>query len=343
MYDNHTQQFDRIFKSYPLPELAGKRLFLAGGAGFVGYWLLAAIGVLNRQGFDICVTALVRDRESFLVQYPVFRDAAWLQLHVGDVATYELPADRFDLAIHGALDYLSSSAGPLALLETSFDGTRRVFNHALASGVRRVLLLSSMEAYGLQPQSLDRISEEAPSFSDGSNPWFASCEAMRIMEALAAAYGRDYGIESVTARGFSFIGQGLPRHLAITQFINDALNGSQVSITGDGEPVRSYLYGADLAVWLLALLVRGRPMTVYNVGSDIGYRHIDAAREVQRLLAPEKRVDVMKINPPPFLHRSLPDISRIRADIGVDVWTPFAEGILSMAEDVRSQASREKH
>jgi nucleoside-diphosphate-sugar epimerase len=284
----------------------------------------------------------VRDQESFFIQYPSFRGAAWLQLHVGDVATYEPPAGRFDFAIHGALDYLSSSAGPLALLETSVDGTRRVFEHALTSGVSRVLLLSSMEAYGIQPKSLGKISEEAPSFSDSSNPSFASCEAMRIMEALTTAYGRDYGIESVIARGFSFIGQGLPRHLAITQFINDALTGPQISITGDGEPVRSYLYGADMAVWLLALLVRGKPMTAYNVGSDVGYRHVDAAREVQRLLAPEKSVDVMKINPPPWLYRSLPDISRIRAEVGVDVWTPFAEAVLSMAEDVRSQASREK-
>lgn len=336
MYDNHAQQFDRIFKTYPLPELAGKRLFLAGGAGFVGSWLLEAIGRLNRQGVNVHVTALVRDRENFFVQHPAFSDAAWLQLHVGDVATYEIPTGRFDLAIHGALDYLSSSAGPLALLETCIDGTRRVFEHALTSGVSRVLLLSSMEAYGIQPKSLDRISEDVPSFSDSSNPMFASCEGMHIMEALATAYGRDYGIESVTARGFSFIGKGLPRHLAITQFINDALNGAQISITGDGEPVRSYLYAADLAVWLLALLVRGKPMTAYNVGSDVGYRHVDAAREVQRLLAPEKKVDVMKINPPPWLHRSLPDISRIRADLGVDVWTPLAEGILSMADDLRS-------
>lgn len=338
MYDNHTQQFDRIFKTYPLPELAGKRLFIAGGAGFVGSWLLKAIEELNHQGMDIQVTALVRDRESFLLQYPGFRSAAWLQLHVGDLATYELPPGRFDLAIHGALDYLSSSAGPLALLEASIDGTRRVFEHALTCGVSRVLLLSSMEAYGIQPKSLDRISEDAPSFSDGSSPMFVGCEAMRIMEALATAYSRDYGIESVTARGFSFIGQGLPRHLAITQFINDALNGPQISITGDGEPVRSYLYGADMAVWLLALLVRGKPMAAYNVGSDVAYRHVDAAKEVQRLLAPEKKVDVMKINPPPWLHRSLPDISRIRAELGVDVWTPFAEGVLAMAESIRSRS-----
>jgi dTDP-glucose 4,6-dehydratase len=106
----------------------------------------------------------------------------------------------------------------------------------------------------------------------GPDPLLASSaygEGKRISEWLASqAIAK--GLEIKIARVFALVGPHLPlnKHFAIGNFLQNAMAGEQIIIQGDGTPYRSYLYAADMAAWLWAVLIRGQPGRAYNVGSE---------------------------------------------------------------------------
>ena len=89
-------------------------------------------------------------------------------------------------------------------------------------------------------------------------------------------------------------------------------------VGGDGRPVRSYLYAADLAVWLWTLIFRGTAGSAYNVGSERAVSIVDLARAAARAAGPEE-VGVTVAGPPGDgpAPRYVPATFRARSELGL--------------------------
>lgn len=312
--------------------LVGKRIFMTGATGFFGLWLLSALSQLNRQGAGIGVTVLSRNPQRFLAAQPQWADCSWLTFIGGNVRDFDFPKDQFDLLIHAATDTSSSAnANGLAIFDDIVIGTRHVLDFAVKSGVKRVLLASSGAVYGPQPPETSHISEDASFACPSVVAASAYGEGKRVMELLGALYHREYDLEPIIARCFAFVGSGLPLdgHFAIGNFIRDALYADAIHVNGDGAPLRSYLYGADLAVWLLHLLGSGKPCYPYNVGSDQAISIRELAFLVRQVLSQEKQVFFQRqgVSEGDLRQQYIPSINRAKEGLGLDAWTSLEHAI----------------
>ncbi|MDR2626335.1 MAG: NAD(P)-dependent oxidoreductase, partial [Zoogloeaceae bacterium] len=314
--------------------LSGASLFMTGGTGWFGRRLLEALAHANRElGLGLSVTVLTRTPQHFATSAPHLARDPFLTLHPGDVRHFDFPAGEFTHLIHAAAPSARETfmgADPLDKFETLVSGTRRVLAFAAQTGIRHFLFLSSGVAYGNAPCHVTEDNLLAPSTV---TPESALGEAKRAAEFLCAVTAAKRGWHSSMARCFAFVGPGMPfdLHYAIGGFIAQAMRGVPIILTSDGSPVRSWLYDADLVIWLLTLLLREGSPRLYNVGSDQAMTLVDAARIVRDLLNPGGEIQILaQTNASignPARNAYVPDISRAREELGLDVWTPFPEAV----------------
>lgn len=313
--------------------LRGKAVFITGGTGFIGKWLVESLLYANEHLRLNCrVTLLSRNPANFKASCPHIAASRSIQFVKGDVR--DLPADigRFDFIIHAATDVTDpiGANNHLDVFEVNVTGTRRVLELARASGTQGVLLTSSGAVYGRQPPTLPAVAESYLGSPDPLALNAAYAQGKRAAEWLAAAYHQTHDVPTKIARCFAFVGPHLPldKHFAIGNFIGHAIQNETVRISGDGTPVRSYLYAADLAIWLWTILVHGQCAEAYNVGSDQGLSIKELAAVVEDVCHSTGGVVIAKqANPSLPAERYVPAIDKARDELGLRVWVELREAI----------------
>nr|WP_320132878.1 NAD(P)-dependent oxidoreductase [uncultured Holophaga sp.] len=322
--------------------LRGARLFITGGTGFFGVWLLESLAHARAVlDLDCEAVVLTRDPEGFRRRHPRLAGTPGLSLHPGDVRDFAFPGGSFTHVIHAGSTSAEATfqrIPPLESFDTVVQGTRRVLDFTAQCGARRFLLTSSGAACGPQPPGLDLIPEDWQGGPDLSLPQSALGEGKRVVEWMSRECGRQEGFEVVVARCFSFVGPHLQLdlHYAIGNFIRDALAGTPIRVQGDGTPIRSFLYAADLAVWLWTLLLRGEPGRLYHVGSERGLSVGELAHTVGRVLAPGLPVEILGqrvLGPAPS--RYVPATTRCREELGLRERVDLEEAIRRTADFAR--------
>ncbi len=313
--------------------LTRSRIFFTGATGFFGKWLLETFIYFNNildQKID--VFALSRNPEKFLKQYPHFKDEKCIIWVTGDVIDFEFPEGKFDYIIHAATDADARITidNPLLMLNTITLGTLRVLEFArIHSELKSMLLTSSGAIYGTQPKNVKNIRESDSFHIDINDAGSAYAEGKRLAELYCTIYVQKYNLPIKIVRCFAFVGPYLPldRNYAAGNFIYDCLQRKNITIYGDGLPLRSYMYSADLVIWLLTILLRGNVGEAYNVGSDVPISIKDLAMKIADFF-PDISVNILnQTRPMDRNFNYIPDISKAKEQFHLSDGITFDEAI----------------
>jgi nucleoside-diphosphate-sugar epimerase len=326
--------------------LAGMRLLVTGGAGFLGYYLVQAPLRWNDQ-------AQPRDRIDVTVLDNYARGVpAWLEALVGTPGLSILEHDiRRPLPTDfGEYQYVVHAAGiasptyyrqhPIETMDANVNGLRGLLDYSVAqsSGVRGFLFFSSSEIYG------DPVPEAIPTPEtyrgnvSCTGPRACYDESKRYGETLCVNFAREHGVPVAMARPFNNYGPGLKitDRRVIPDFARDVLAGRDIVLLSDGGATRTFCYVADAVSGYIKVLVNGRPGEPYNIGAEqpeismaeLADRLAATARELYgyeaRVVRGESEdVEYLVDNP----NRRCPVIEKARTELGYAPAIGLGEGL----------------
>jgi dTDP-glucose 4,6-dehydratase len=329
---------DRIMPFIPEESgLPGASFFITGGTGFIGTWLLKTLLRLNdARRLGISITVLSRNPGKFAKSCPeIFSRVRMIH---GDVTEFDFPHGEFAYVVHAATDTDAGTnrSAPIYLLDSIVLGTKRVMEFAARRGCRKLLYVSSGAVYGTLPENMSNVGESYMGAPDAATPT-GNClygGAKRAAELIASLYAKQYGFEAKIARLFAFVGPYLPKdsHFAAGNFIADLIEERPIIIKGDGTPLRSYMYAADAALWMLKILYDAPGSRPYNVGSDVSLTIEDLAGMIAGLKRPRLEVKIMRRSAYPQKDIYVPSVRRARDELGLELYFTLDEALRLTAE-----------
>ncbi len=313
--------------------LRGCHIFVTGATGFVGSWLLESfLRAEDAFALGARMSVLTRGPEVFARAAPHLALHRAIEVLKGDVRDAGLVVGRFDAVIHAATPASAklNTEEPLTMMDTVVSGTRRVLEVARRSGNIPFLFTSSGAVYGRQPPEMAVLREDYTGGPDPLDARNAYHESKRLAELQCAVYAAMNAVRPKIARLFAFVGPYLPidRHFAVGNFVRDALAGRPIVIEGDGTPIRTYLYAADMTSWLWRILVLGRENRPYNLGSEAPRSIAETADIVAQSVTPavtvERRAEPTAGQLP---ERYACVTLRARQELQLDEWTSFEDAV----------------
>lgn len=303
------------------------KCLVLGANGFIGSHLVSE---LARQGY--AVRAFGRSH----LQPSRHADSAPIEylegdfIHEGDVRA---ALEGCDICFHLISTTLpkSSNDDPVFDINTNIGGTAAMLKHALSSGVKKVVFLSSGgTVYGI-PEAIP-IAEE-----HSTNPICSYGISKLAIEKYLELYRHLYGLDYTVLRLSNPYGEH--QRVAATQgaiavFLNRALRNEPIEIWGDGSVVRDYIYIADVISAMMSTIDYRGKQHVFNIGAGKG-KSINEILEAVEHVAGQK-IDRRYIQARPFdVPTSILSVAKAREELG---WSPrvgFEEGLARTARWIR--------
>lgn len=267
--------FTQLKNIVDLSKLNNSNILITGGTGLFGKSILDAL-IFMHNFYEFKITVLSRNKNNFLFNYPKY-NLEFINFISGDIRNFDCKRQDFDYIIHAAAPASAKleEENPKEMYSVILEGTKNIIDIAKNMNVKKLLFTSSGAVYGEQYQSIKSFKEDYQGI-----PITYYGKAKKISENIFL----NSNINVSIARCFAVTGPylNLNIHFAIGNFIKDAIENRDIIINGDGRPLRSYLYTADLVIWLLAILLKSKNKSIYNVGGRNGISIYDLAKKVSK-------------------------------------------------------------
>lgn len=249
-----------------LTQIEGKRIFITGGAGFIGSTLA---GLLYEKNEIVVFDNFARDS----IKDKPYRDHKNLRLIKGDVLDAPAVTEAMkgaNLVVHCAaiagIDTVTKS--PVRTLRVNMLGSANVLEAAAAlPKCERVVCFSTSEVFG---QHAFRVSEADETHVGAvGEPRWAYAVGKLAEEHLAIMYHREQGLPTAVVRPFNVYGPGQVGEGAIRNFILRALANEPIQIYGDGSQIRAWCYVDDMVDCVMRCLTHPKAVgESFNVGNE---------------------------------------------------------------------------
>ena len=306
--------------------LQGKRIFITGGAGFIGTTLARRLVDENEI---IALDNLHRDALSAteLADHPNFT------LHEADVLDSEAVRELAQGATH--IVHCAAIAGvdtvlasPVRTMRVNLIGTYNVLEAAVATEdtLERLIDFSTSEVFGTHAYNV-REGQVSTIGSVGEARWTYAVSKL-AGEHMAHAYHDELRVPTVTVRPFNVYGPGQIGGGAIRAFIEAALAGNDLTVRGDGAQIRAWCFVDDMVEAVLLCLEHPNAIgQSFNIGNPRSAVTIfDLAQRIKRItgcpgeivFAPLEYVDV---------ELRIPNVEKAREAIGFDATVELDDGL----------------
>ena len=302
------------------------RILVAGGAGFIGSnfiryilgahgdWSVVNVDKLTYAG-NLANLADMAGEPRYAFHRADICDAA----EVARIFAEEKPGAVVNFAAETHVD--RSIDDPALFLRTNILGTQVLLDAARKAKVDRYLQISTDEVYG-SLGATGHFSEESP--LKPNSPYAASKTSADL---LVRAYGKTFGLPVLVTRCSNNYGPYQFPEKLIPFFVTLLREGKPVPVYGDGMNVRDWIHVEDHSRAVDAVLRRGRPGEIYNVGGGNERTNIEITKLLIAAMGKDERSMKFVPDRPGHDRRYAIDDAKIRAELGVVPQVPFEEGL----------------
>ncbi len=309
-----------------------KKIVVTGGAGFIGSHLCDAL--IKKDYQVICVDNLITGSENNIKHLKENKNFRFLKL---DIIKDEIKEKDIDYIFH-----LASPASPIdyqkypeetALVNSV--GTINTLNLARKNGAR-VLIASTSEVYGDPKEH-----PQKETYWGNVNPFGPrSCydESKRFAETMTYIYIHKYEVDVRIVRIFNTYGPRMKKDdgRVVSNFINQAIENSPLTIYGKGARTRSFCYVSDMVDGIVeSMFAEGVPGEIINLGKPEEYKILDLAKKIKKLAGSKSKI-VFKPPLPDDPEQRCPDISKAKKLLKWQPKVSVDEGLRKTIEYYRS-------
>lgn len=275
--------------------IKGKRIFITGGAGFIGVSLAKRLAENNKV---VIYDNLHRNAIKYtgLLKHP---NVKFIQADVLDAKKISLGIKGVNMVVH-----LASIAGvdtvlemPVKTMEVSLIGTYNCLKAALAQkNIERFIDFSTSEVFGSFAFNVDEA-DKTTLGTVGEARWTYAVSKLAT-EHLALSYFREKNFPALSIRPFNIFGPMQVGIGAVHVFIKRALSGEPLMIHNEGSQIRSWCYIDDIVQGIMLCLENKNAVgQTFNIGNPRNTLTVyNLAKTIKRLCGSSSKIVFVKKN-----------------------------------------------